>query len=71
MPLQIEGTSYWTYRELAGELGVDSTTVRKRAQRLGVRVFKSRTKESGGQLTCLLDHNGADAVRSYYGRIVQ
>ena len=70
MPLQREGSNYWTYRELAEDLGVDSTTVRRRAKRLGVRVFRARTKESGGQLVCLLDSLGAHVIREYYGRII-
>mgnify|MGYP001241597261 CR=1 FL=1 len=54
---------HWTYRELADEFGIDTTTVRRFVNKNGIETFECRTAENGNQLCKCLDKEGYERFR--------
>jgi len=54
---------HWTYRELADEFGIDTTTVRRFVNKNGIETFECRTAENGNQVCKCLDEGGYEEFR--------
>ena len=56
-------SEYTTFRELAVELGMDRSHLRRFALSLGIEPERIRTEDSGGQLTLAVNGEGAALIR--------
>ena len=64
MPLYRNNIRLWTFAELAIELEIDKATVRRRANRLGVKRYKAITEDSRGQHVYVVSDDGAREIRA-------
>lgn len=52
---KLTGKTFWTFKELGEEFGLDPSSVRRFAMKNGIDTIDARTMESGNQLCKVLD----------------